>query len=236
MPPPKDHVRMAHGVERDGLVLEVFDQRPLQIGVGSALQAGVERLEHNLHLVRLAIARDENLREAAAAQPLRHFVAVVDQTVFKFQFRHLFERRRDGGTERRSDGATERRREEMTFSHSISLSLRLSVSLSLCLSVSPSLRLPHFLIPPASDSTADSGRARQEAARKFAAERPSRCAIGPIPGRPSPYTPTRRAISHPTSPPLSNGPPRRHISSDRDRPGPGNRALRRWPDWRSGRR
>src|SRR6266508_730195 len=79
MPPPQDHMRMAHGVERDGLVLEVFDQRPLQIGVGRALQAGVERLEHNLHLVRLAIARDENFREAAAAQPLRHFVGVVDQ-------------------------------------------------------------------------------------------------------------------------------------------------------------
>jgi hypothetical protein len=81
---------MAHGIKRDGLILEVFNQRPLQIGVRRALQAGVESLDHDLHPARLAIASDENLREAAAAQPLHHFVAVVDNTVFKFQFRHFY--------------------------------------------------------------------------------------------------------------------------------------------------
>ena len=142
MPPPQNHVRMAHGVERDGLVLEVFDQRPLQIGVGRALQAGVERLEHNLHPVRLAIARDENLREAAAVQPLHHFVAFVDQTVFKFQFRHLCSATR--ATWGRGDGA-------IKFQFSClpilcSLSHILSIAPSPCLPVASS---PFFFIPPA---------------------------------------------------------------------------------------
>src|SRR5215510_15246304 len=133
MPPPQDHVRMAHGVERDRLVLEVFDQRPLKIGVGRALQAGVERLEHDLHLTRLAIARDENLREAAAAQPLRHFVAVVDQTVFKFQFRHLY----IWGMGSREWGVGSGEELPFPIPHS-------------------PFPTPLFLISPASDSTADS--------------------------------------------------------------------------------
>src|SRR5262249_19227356 len=41
------------------------------------------------HPAGLAIARDKDFRKAAAVQPLHHFVAVVNQAVFKFQFRHL---------------------------------------------------------------------------------------------------------------------------------------------------
>src|SRR5215475_10449324 len=134
MPAPQDHMRMAHGVERDCLVLEVFDQRPLQIGVGRALQAGVERLEHNLHPVRLAIARDENLREAAAAQPLRHFVAVVDQTVFKFQFRHLYlrviESGRAGEREKENSLLVNSRALRLPLSHTLPFSRSLALSLS----------------------------------------------------------------------------------------------------------
>src|SRR5205085_11908476 len=79
---------MAHGVERNRFVLKILDQRAFQLGIRRALQARVERFDHNLCAVSLTVVRHEDLSVAAQTEPLPNFVAIINQAVFELQLRH----------------------------------------------------------------------------------------------------------------------------------------------------
>jgi pyruvate-ferredoxin/flavodoxin oxidoreductase len=68
---PADDVRMADAVERDRLVLKVFDERSFEIGVKVVLHQHVERLDHDLAVRRLRgrdrVARKKDLGMLAVA-------------------------------------------------------------------------------------------------------------------------------------------------------------------------
>src|SRR5919206_1846199 len=87
-----DDVRVAHAVERDGLVAKVLDERALKLRVGHPLQVRVERLdddEARAALRRGRVARHVDLRVAPAPEAVEHVVAPVESTLLKLQLAHL---------------------------------------------------------------------------------------------------------------------------------------------------
>ncbi len=84
-------MRVTHAVEGDGFVTKVFEQRPFKLGVGDALQGRIERFDDDgfRRAVRgRHVARQINLRIAAASETFDDVVTPVEPALLKLEFTH----------------------------------------------------------------------------------------------------------------------------------------------------
>ena len=67
-----------------------LDERLFKLGIGRALQGDVERLDDDRLVIVQLIVSDKDFGIATATEQARHEVAIIDNAVFEFQFRHGF--------------------------------------------------------------------------------------------------------------------------------------------------
>jgi hypothetical protein len=87
-----DDVRVTNTVERNGFVLEIFNQCALKVCVGHALQHDVQSFDNDrlrLSFSRAQVSRHVDFSVAAAPQAVQYLVATIEQGLLKFEFRHV---------------------------------------------------------------------------------------------------------------------------------------------------
>src|SRR6266508_2449766 len=90
---PADDVWMSHAIEGNRFVLEVGNQRVFEFPIWRLLQKHIERFDNNCFgsaFPSRVVARNINLRIAAAPQTFNNVEATVEPALLKLEFWHQF--------------------------------------------------------------------------------------------------------------------------------------------------
>src|SRR5204863_5423062 len=88
---PADDVRMSHAIECDGFVLKILDQGLFQFRVLISLKQNIQRFDYDTtepFIGRRVVARQIDLRIAAASQTFLDVVTTVEPALEKLEFSH----------------------------------------------------------------------------------------------------------------------------------------------------
>ena len=88
VPQSENNVWVPHPVQCDCFVLKVLDQRALKVRIRRSLERRVQRLYYGGRALAQLIVCEKYLRIATSSQAAFHQVAIINQAVFKSEFRH----------------------------------------------------------------------------------------------------------------------------------------------------